>query len=117
MIPFIRSASAEEVAKIAEGADLTSTSAVWAWPSDKADPDLAVIRQCMEIDPVVFASTTGNQRKTLMFWSLCNILKASGTREVYFNIDADDPDYCAIIEKMGAEKVSPKPQHRYKLGL
>lgn len=118
MIPFIRPATEEEVEPIKEGSDLTGSTSVWAWPNDKGATDLAVIRQALEIDPVHFAETSGNQRKLMLFWAVCNMLKASGTREVYFNINSEGTeDYQAILEKMGASKLNAKPQYRYKLAL
>lgn len=118
MIPFIRPASEEEVEKIKPTADLTASSAVWSWPSDKGDSDIAVLRQCMEIDPVNFGASAGKQRKHMFFWALCNMLKATGAREIYFNIDAEgSEDYTAVLEKMGATKTTIKPQFRFKLAL
>jgi len=118
MIEFFRVANAEEVAKIRDTSDLTPTSTVWAWPNDKGEADIGVIRGCTELDPVHFAPGSGNQRKALFFWSVVNMLKASGSNEIYFNIDADAPDeYKNILEKLGAKPTTDKPQIRYKLTL
>src|SRR5690242_13047709 len=115
MIPFIRVASKEEVESVQERADLTPTSRVWAWPNDKGQPDLAVIRQCTEVDPVFFATTSGNSRKAFFFWGVLNMLKAQGVEEVYFDIDAEGTEeYRSILEKMGARTTTAKPQYRYK---
>ena len=113
MISPIRRATEEEVKQIAETSDLTPASAVWVWDSDKA-----VIRSAVEVDPVHFAETSGKQRKALFFWSLMNMLRASGVPEIYFNIDAEGTEnYQNILEKMGAQKTTSKPQYRYKLNL
>jgi len=117
MIPFIRPATKEEVEPILTKADLTPTSSVWAWPN-KELVDLAVIRQCVEVDPVIFAENSGNQRKAMFFWGLLNMLKATGTNEVYFDVDAENNEaYIEILEKMGAKKTTEKPQYRFKMGL
>lgn len=118
MIPFIRLANKEELEKIKDKADLTSTCAVWTWPNDRGEPDVAVIRQCVELDPMFFAPTSGNSRKAFFAWGLLNMLRATGVNEVYFDVDAEGfEDYIAILEKMGAVKTTSKPQFRFKLGL
>lgn len=116
MIPFIRPGTPEEVEEIRSKSDLTASSTVWSWPNEKATPDTAVIRQCMEIDPVFFSPTASPHRKAFFFWGLCNMLKATGSRELYFNIDAEgSEDYVAVLEKMGAKRTTDKPQLRFKL--
>jgi hypothetical protein len=118
MLPYIRPATEEEVKPIAEGADLTGSTAVWAWPNEKGVCDLAVLRNCMEIDPVHFFGSQSTQRKMLFFWAACNMLKASGTREVYFNVDAEgSEEYVQFLEKLGASRLNAKPQFRFKLAL
>lgn len=116
MIPFIRPGTPEEVEEIRSKSDLTATSAVWSWPNEKSSPDIAVIRQCLEIDPVHFSASSSPHRKAFFFWGLCNMLKATGTREIYFNIDAEgSEEYSAVLEKMGAHRTTDKPQLRFKL--
>lgn len=118
MIPGIRLATQEEVDKIASQADLTPTSVVWSWPNDKGETDTAVIRQCTEVDPVIFAATSGKQRKALYFWVITNMARVMGLREIYFQLDADaSKEYVDFIKKLGAEATTTKPQIRYKLVL
>lgn len=116
MIPGIRLATQEEVDKIKDRADLTPASAVWTWPKDNGEPDMAVIRACTEIDPMFFSPTSNNQRKVMFAWGIFNVLRAMNTREVYFDVDAEGmEDYISLLEKMGAEKTTTKPQFRFKL--
>ena len=118
MIPGIRLATPEEVEKIASSADLTPTSAVWAWPNPKGDTDVAVFRQCTEIDPMFFAETSGSQRRVLFIWALLNMARANGVREVYCDVDAEGfEDYIETLKKMGAEQTTLKPQFRFKMVL
>jgi len=113
LISPVRLATEEELKSIASTSDLGVNTVVWAWDNDKA-----VIRTAMEIDPVHFAPTSGNQRKALFFWTLLNMVRVTGAREIYFNIDAEGTeDYQNILEKMGAEKTTSKPQYRYKMSL
>ena len=117
-ISLVRPASSEEVEQVKPTADLTPTSAIWAWPDGDKPSDLAVIRQCMEIDPVYFAPQSGNSRKAMFFWVLLNMLKSQGSKEIYFNVDASgDESYISLLERMGAKRVSPEPQIRFKLEL
>lgn len=118
MIPPIRPATKEEIETIAAESDLTPTSAVWAWPQEGKLSDMAVVRQCMEIDPMHFAPTSASHRKAFFAWGLFNMLRVSGVNEIYFNIDTEGmEDYISILEKMGAQKTSAKPQYRFKLVL
>lgn len=114
---FFRAATPEEVQTIQDKADLTLTSVVWALPS-KDIADVGVVRNCIELDPVFFAPTSGNSRKAMFFWGIANMLKATGAREIYFNIDADAPEeYKSVLTKLGAVSTTAKPQLRYKLVL
>lgn len=119
MIPeYIRPATEEEVKPIAEGADLTGSTVVWAWPNEKGVCDLAVLRQCMEIDPLHFLGSSGTQRKLMFIWAMCNMLKASGTREIYFNVDVEGgEEWIKFLAKLGASRLNAKPQFRFKLAL
>ena len=118
MIPGIRLATPEEVEGVKDHSDLTPLSQVWVWPNEKGTPDIAVLRNCLETDPVIFGETSGGQRKALFYWSLCNMLRASGRGEVYFSIDADSPqEYIDILKKMGGEQTTEKPQLRFKVIL
>jgi hypothetical protein len=118
MIPAIRLATEEELKPIADKSDLGPNTVVWAWPNDGKDSDLAVIRSCVELDPMWFAKTSGLQRKALFFWALLNMVKVTGTKEIYFDVDVDgSEEYISILEKMGAKRTTDKPQFRFKLGL
>lgn len=117
-IPLIRTATPEEIEEIKSKSDLTPTSTVWAWPNERGSADLGVIRSCTELDPVFFSPESGSQRKALFFWAASNIIKAMGSHEIYFNIDADAPEeYKNVLNKLGAEPTTSKPQIRYKLSL
>lgn len=72
----------------------------------------------MEIDPVIFAPSSGGQRKAMFFWGLLNMLRGLGHFAVYFDIDAEGTeDYQNVLEKLGARKTTEKPQFRYKMNL
>jgi hypothetical protein len=115
MIPFIRVATEAEVESIKSKADLTSATRVWAWPS-KESVDIAVIRQCTEIDPMFFAESSNASRKAFFAWGLMNMLRAQGVSEVYFDIDAEGSEsFIQLMENMGAEKTTAKPQFRFKM--
>ena len=105
----IRVATKEEVKRVAESADLTPTSSVLAFGND-----IAVVRSCMELDPVMFDPRSNNARKLLFVWGLENILRANGVTEYYFNIDLKDVAWQRVVEKHGAEQQSQTPEIRYK---
>lgn len=108
----IRLATEEEVKTIAERADLTRGCSVWAMGKD-----LAVVRQCIELDPVFYAEDSSNQRKLVFIWGLMNMLRATGTPEVYFNVPVALEQYRKVVEHFGAEPTSMEPEIRYKKSL
>ena len=60
----IRFATAEEVESIRATSDLQPGCIVLAFENaETGKPDLAVVRQCIEVDPVEFADGTGPKRK------------------------------------------------------
>lgn len=117
-IPFVRPASEDEHKQIAATADLTPTSSVWVWPNEGKDSDMAVLRQCLEVDPMYFAETSGSPRRGMFAWVIMNMLRVQGIKEIYFNVDAEGQEaYVALLEKMGAKRTTDKPQFRFKLEL
>lgn len=119
MLPAIRLATPEEIKEIAPISDLTPNTAVWAFPNNDPEkkPDFAVIRQCWEIDPMIFAEGTSDQRKVLFAWGAFNVLRSMGVPEIYFNIGTSMEQYIKIIEKMGAERTTTEPQFRFKKAI
>lgn len=65
-----------------------------------------------------FGETSGTARRATFAWALMNMLRVSGTKEIYFNVDHEGQEiYISLLEKMGAKCVSPVPQRRFKLEL
>lgn len=107
----IRLATEEEVQEIAAESNLTPFSRVLVLGKMKA-----VWKVCNELDPVFF----GDAPKPLMYkflWGLENIMKGSGVTEYFYNVPADDTNYHAVLEKLGAERQSKQPDFRYKINL
>lgn len=107
---IIRLATPEEVEKIAEGSDITPTSAVLTF----GGKDYAVLRDCHELDPVMFAPESGNQRKMLFLMNLETAMRLRGMTEYYFNVRADDDSWRHVVETSGAKPISLTPEIRYK---
>lgn len=114
----LRLATPEEVAKISEGLDLTQSSTVVAFPKKDGDPDLAVLRQVTELDPVIFSEGTDDRRKAMFIWAIESGLKILGiVPEIYFNVDANDTKWQHVIETFGGVQTSKHPELRYKKSL
>jgi hypothetical protein len=108
----IRLATEAEVATIRDTSVLTDRSSVFAFGDN--DPDLAVFRMQMEMDPVYFAPSTDNRRKAMFVWALENGLRMMGTVPHYsFSVKADDTAWQKVVENWGAERISPSPEVRY----
>lgn len=114
----LRLASAEEVAGLQLGSDITPTTTVVAFDNAKTGkPDFAVMRLVFEIDPVHYAPDTTDRRKVLFAWALENALRLQGNVSAYyFNLSAEDSakEWRGVVENLGAEKISPTPEFRYK---
>ena len=105
----IKLATPEQVATIADRADLSETTTVWAMGDD-----LSVVRLCCEIDPQIMTPESSGQRKLLFTWGLENMLRVANQKAYYFNVKCEDETYLKIVEKYGAIKVSEAPEFRFK---
>jgi hypothetical protein len=106
----IRLATVDEVNPIADKLDITPTSTVVTF----GGKDFAVHRICRELDQFVFDPETSDKRKLFFLTNLETALRLQGVTEVYFNIPAADTVYRNVIERLGAEPISPEPMIRYK---
>jgi len=106
----IRFATPEEVEDKQHMMDITPTSSVITF----GGKDFAVIRDCRELDPMIFAEDTADKRKLFFLTNIETALRLQGTKEIYFNVDADDEVYINVLKHLGAENISRKPQLRFK---
>lgn len=109
----VRYATEEEVKSIADFSDISSAAAVVTF----GGKDFAVIRNCNELDPVIFAEDTTDKRKLLFLMNLETSLRLQGVKEIYFNIHADDEIWMSVAKHWGAEPTSVKPEIRFKKAL
>lgn len=116
----IRLATPEEIAGIVKTSDLDvriPTQIVAFDNHQSGKPDLAVVKQVFELDPVVFAEGTSNKRKALFMWSMMNHLRLNGIPVVYFSIAAGDAEWQQNAQNFGVEQISPQPELRFKMTL
>lgn len=106
----IRNATPEEIAAFAQHADLTPNSEVVTY----GGKDFAVIRRCVEIDPMFFHPDSGTSRRLIFGMNLETVLRMSGVSEIYFNVPVADEAYRKVLDTWGAEPVSQEPEIRYK---
>lgn len=116
-------ATAEEVESIFSGkCDLDNVSFAL-----KLGGHAAVVKTVVELDPMVCSdpvSGGGRDREKAQFvYAAETWLKARGVTSYYFNIDApisgnrdesENVKWANIVEAWGAQRVSPKPQIRYR---
>lgn len=107
---IIRVATEEEAQSIAHKADLTSATSVITY----GGKDFAVLRNCFELDPVIFGEETADKRKALFLMNLETAMRLQGIKEIYFNVKADDETWQTIAKHWGAIEVSPTPEIRFK---
>lgn len=107
-------ATVEEVQGIRDRADLMPNNAyVLALDADKGTPDLAVIRRCVEVNPIIYGSETTDPRRNRFIYALEERLLGAGVDRYYFQVDASKEDYINTIKHWGAEQISPGPELRF----
>jgi hypothetical protein len=107
---IIRFATPEEFEPIIPVSDITGATSVITF----GGKDFAVIRNCFEADPVIFAPDTTDKRKLLFLMNLETALRLQGLKEFYFNIPADDQTYLDVMKHWGAIERSTSPEIRFK---
>lgn len=115
-LPRFRPATQEEVATLTNG-DIGPGCSVLALDNPEGKPDLVVLRQCLEVDPMYFADTTSNRRKALLMMLLENMLSFTGVQAYYFNIHEADVPWRDTAKQWGATEISTAPEFRYKKEL
>lgn len=113
----IRLATSSEVEQIKQKAALNAQSTVIAFDRKGGEPDLAVLRQVTELDPVCYAEETDDRRKALFVWAVENAMRLMGLGAYYFNLAASDEKWQRVVESWGAERLSKEPEYRYIRGL
>ena len=113
----IRPASPEEIESIKKHADLTANSSVLVFENKSGEPDIAVIRYAVEMDPVFFGKDTSNRRKAAFIWGLQNILRNMGIREYYFMCDPANTEWIKTVKEWGAEETTEQPELRFRKNL
>lgn len=109
----IRLATEEEVKRIRKDADLHPSSSVLALDGPNGEADLAVLRNCWEVDPVVYAEGTNDLRRAKFLWGLEERLIGAGIDRYYFQIAAEQEQYIKTVQHWGAEQVSAVPELRF----
>ncbi len=112
----VRLATPEEIASIEKTSDITPQTTVVVYEnSATGKPDIAVLRQVFEVDPILFGASTNNRRKVAFLWSLENSFRIMGSPQAYyFNVLASDGDWLDVVKSWGAEQVSVAPEYRFK---
>jgi len=109
----IRVATEEEVNKIRDKSDLMpGYTQVLALDNDKGSADLAVVRNCYELNPVIYAEGTNDLRRARFLYSLEERFLGAGVDRYYFMLQADDAHYIKVAKSWGAEQVSPHAEVR-----
>jgi len=112
----LRLATEEEIDKIANKSHFTSRYTVFAM-DQKGEPDIAVVREAVMLDPVFFSKDGNIYSKARFMEHLEERLAGAGIPEVYYQISAADIHWQRIVEAWGAVKVSGEPEFQYKRSL
>jgi hypothetical protein len=115
MLSKIRLATADEIKKIESFSDLNDGCTVLAF-GEGDDIDFAVLRNLIEIDPLV-AAKDNTKRKALFVWAIENMLRFQGVKRYYFNISPADETWKLNVEHWGAQQISKEPELRFRKDL
>lgn len=106
----IRYATPEEIETIKDRSDLGPGCSVVTF----GGKEFAVIRNVVELDPVIFAEDTSNSRKLFFTQALETFLRLTGTPFYYCNVHAHDEKWLETVKKNGAQATSTAPEIRFK---
>lgn len=109
----LRLATPEEIESIKATSDLDVGCNVVALDTQQGVAK-AVIRPCVEVDPMYFPEGMSNKLKMFFGRDIETHLEAKGITHYYFNIATDQEDWQKIVETWGAQRVSSEPEFRYK---
>ena len=111
---LLREATAEEVSRIAETADLGPGCIVVAL--DIPDETiLGVVRTCVEVDPIHFGKAS-TRWKLIFMRDVATYLIGKGAPAYYFNVSASEEtqSFRDALGTFKAEQVSSAPELRFK---
>jgi hypothetical protein len=109
----LRFATQEEVESIAHGSDIDGNCRVLVLDTP-AGVAMAVVRLCVEVDPVYFPPNSSTRIRAGFVRDLETYLSATGVQSYYFNVVHNDAIWHRAVEHWGAQRVSFSPEFRYK---
>lgn len=113
-LKHIRLATPEEVEAIRPVSNFSPKFMVWAMDNNEGSPDLAVIKEPMEVDPVIFGPHTSNTQKALFIWALEERLAGMGIQQYRFTVDDRDEQWKTVIESWGGRRLNSYPEARFE---
>lgn len=109
----IRLATEKEIDAIRDKSDLLpGGTRVLALDNEKGGADIAVVRNCYELNPVIYAEGTNDLRRARFLWALEERFLGAGIDRYYFQLEASAEHYIKVAKEWGAEQVSPHPELR-----
>jgi hypothetical protein len=109
----IRVATEAEIEAIRVKSDLLpGHTQILALDNDKGGADIAVVRNCFELNPVIYAEGTNDMRRARFLYALEERFLGAGVDRYYFQLDAANEHYIKVAKAWGAEEVSPHPEIR-----
>ena len=112
MLRHLRLATKEEVEKIRDTSNYGPETIVYAMDQGP-QPDLAVVKRVVELDPIYFAPDTNDVQKAKFIWALEERMAGGGVGQYFFSVKSADERWQKIIESWGCQKVSLQPDVRY----
>lgn len=109
----VRLATEKEIEKIRDNSDLLPGGTRVLALDGPNGPDIAVLRNCWELNPVHYAEGTNDSRRARFLWGLEERMLGAGIDRYYFQIAADSTRYIETVKHWGAEQVSPVPEFRF----
>jgi hypothetical protein len=109
----LRLATQEEIEAIKDSSDLDVGCSVLALDTQQGTAK-AVIRSCIEVDPVYFPDEMNDKLKMFFGRDIETHLEAKGVTHYYFNVACDQEEWQKVVETWGAQRTSKVAEFRYK---
>jgi hypothetical protein len=80
-------------------------------------PDLAVVKEVVELDPVYFGPKTTDAQKARFIWALEERMAGAGVQQYRFAVRYDDEVWKKVIQNWGGHLLNEYPESRFEKEL
>lgn len=113
MLRHTRYATKEEVEAIRATSNFPPEFTVFAMDNHPGEPDIAVVKRVVEMDPVYFSKHTNDVQKARFVHAIEERMAGSGIQQYHFSVAYSDERWRKVIESWGGKQLNEFPEARY----